>query len=136
MAAGAEYLTRIDWSHCHASKQTLGFFEQNLVMEYARGGGRDKVTSVSMLSIRTEITRGAQRSRLARSLVGKRDRRTRASGGAADEDIEYEAKTSTAPSVAEDQIRLIAGHSRTALHRDIPPQPSSQTLIFAKETAS
>ena len=121
------------------SKQTLGFFEQNLVMEYRHEEAvADKVNvPFDVYRIRTEITeKGSKIEAGPEVLVGKRDRRTRAKRWEQpEEDIEYEAKDLDRSVVAEDQIRLIAQTFRERLFSEIFPgrKEVPKTLIFAKD---
>ncbi len=121
------------------SKQTLGFFEQNLVMEYRHEEAvADKVNvPFDVYRIRTEITeKGSKIEAGPEVLVGKRDRRTRAKRWEQpEEDIEYEAKDLDRSVVAEDQIRLIAQTFRDRLFSEIFPgrKKVPKTLIFAKD---
>jgi len=121
------------------SKQTFGFFEQNLVMEYRHEEAvADKVNvPFDVYRIRTEITeKGSKIEAGPEVLVGKRDRRTRAKRWEQpEEDIEYEAKDLDRSVVAEDQIRLIAQTFRDRLFSEIFPgrKEVPKTLIFAKD---
>ena len=121
------------------SKQTLGFFEQNLVMEYRHEQAvADKVNvPFDVYRIRTEITeKGSTIEAGPEVLVGKRDRRTRAKRWEQpEENIEYEAKDLDRSVVAEDQIRLIAQTFRDRLFSEIFPgrKEVPKTLIFAKD---
>jgi type I restriction enzyme, R subunit len=121
------------------SKQTLGFFEQNLVMEYRHEEAvADKVNvPFDVYRIRTEITeKGSKIEAGPDVLVGKRDRRTRAKRWEQpDEDIDYEAKDLDRSVVAEDQIRLIAKTFKERLFSEIFPgrKEVPKTLIFAKD---
>jgi type I restriction enzyme R subunit len=121
------------------SKQTLGFFEQNLVMEYRHEEAvADKVNvPFDVYRIRTEITeKGSKIEAGPDVLVGKRDRRTRARRWEQpDEDIDYEAKDLDRSVVAEDQIRLIAKTFKERLFSEIFPgrKEVPKTLIFAKD---
>jgi type I restriction enzyme R subunit len=121
------------------SKQTFGFFEQNLVMEYRHEEAvADKVNvPFDVYRIRTEITEKGSKIEVGPEvLVGRRDRRTRAKRWEQpDEDIEYEAKDLDRSIVAEDQIRLIARTFKERLFTEIFPgrKEVPKTLIFAKD---
>jgi len=121
------------------SKQTLGFFEQNLVMEYRHEEAvADKVNvPFDVYRIRTEITeKGSKIDAGPEVLVGKRDRRTRDKRWEQpEEDIEYGAKDLDRSVVAEDQIRLIAKTFKDRLFSEIFPgrKEVPKTLIFAKD---
>ena len=124
------------------SKQTFGFFNQNLVMEYTRADAViDGVNVDSRLySIRTEIT-GSGSSIDAGIYVPKRDKRTReVRMELLDQDFDYDAEQLDRAVVAQDQIRTIIQTFRDRLFTEIfPPTDSHQrkhvpkTLIFAKD---
>ena len=126
------------------SKQTLGFFEQNLVMEYGHEQAvADKVNvPFDVYRIRTEITeKGSKIEAGPEVFVGKRDRRTRAKRWEQpDEDIKYEAKDLDRSVVAEDQIRpdrspdlqrIVSSSEIFPGRKEVP-----KTLIFAKQTTA
>ncbi|HEY6419167.1 MAG TPA: type I restriction-modification enzyme R subunit C-terminal domain-containing protein [Candidatus Binataceae bacterium] len=121
------------------SKQTLGFFEQNLVMEYGHEQAvADRVNvPFDVYRIRTEITgKGSKIEAGPEVVVGKRERRTRAMRWERpDADIEYSAKDLDRAVVASDQIRLIARTFRERLFTEIFPgrKEVPKTLIFAKD---
>jgi type I restriction enzyme R subunit len=121
------------------SKQTLGFFDQNLVMEYGHEQAvADKVNvPFDVYRIRTQITEeGSKIEAGPEILVGKRERRTRKMRWEQpDEDIEYTAKELDRAVVAEDQIRLIARTFKERLFTEIFPgrHEVPKTLIFAKD---
>jgi len=121
------------------SKQTLGFFEQNLVMEYRHEEAvADKVNvPFDVYRIRTEITeKGSKIEAGPEVLVGKRERRTRRiRWEQPDEDIQYGARDLDRSVVAPDQIRLIAQTFRDRLFTEIFPgrKEVPKTLVFAKD---
>jgi type I restriction enzyme, R subunit len=121
------------------SKQTLGFFEQNLVMEYGHEQAiADKVNvPFDVYRIRTKITEeGSKIDAGPGILVGKRERRTRKMRWEQpDEDIEYTARELDRAVVAEDQIRLVARTFKERLFTEIFPSRREipKTLIFAKD---
>ena len=121
------------------SKQTLGFFDQNLVMEYGHEQAvADKVNvPFDVYRIRTKITEeGAKIEAGPEILVGKRERRTRQMRWEQpDEDIEYTAQELDRAVVAEDQIRLVARTFKERLFTEIFPgrREIPKTLIFAKD---
>lgn len=121
------------------SKQTLGFFQQNLVMEYRHEEAvADKVNvPFDVYRIRTEITeKGSTIQAGPEVFVGKRERRTRRMRWEQpDEDIEYEAKDLDRSVVALDQIRLIAQTFKQRLFTEIFPgrKEVPKTLVFAKD---
>ena len=121
------------------SKQTLGFFDQNLVMEYGHEQAvADKVNvPFDVYRIRTKITEeGSKIEAGPEILVGKRERRTRQMRWEQpDEDIEYTAQELDRAVVAEDQIRLVARTFKQRLFSEIFPgrREIPKTLIFAKD---
>jgi len=121
------------------SKQTLGFFQQNLVMEYGHEQAVADQVNVpfDVYRIRTEITaKGAKIEAGPEVVVGKRERRTRAMRwDQVDEDINYGPKDLDRSVVAQDQIRLIAKTFKERLFSEIFPGRTEvpKTLIFAKD---
>lgn len=119
------------------SKQTIGFFNQNLVMEYTHEQAvADRVNvPYDVYEIRTRIT--AQGSQLdAGYFVGKRSRKTRAERQEAlDQDLQYSADDLDRAVVAEDQIRTVIQTFRDRLFVDIFPGRTEvpKTIIFAKD---
>jgi type I restriction enzyme R subunit len=119
------------------SKQTLGFFHQNLVMEYnfeqavADGVNVD----FDLYTIRTLISeRGSTIN--AGYYVDFRDRETRRIRfSKADQDIPYDADELDRRVVARDQIRTIIRTFRDKLFTEIFPGRTDvpKTLIFAKD---
>jgi len=121
------------------SKQTLGFFNQNLVMEYGRqravadGINVDNAT----YQIRTRIT-GEGSTIDADYVVEKRDRETRDQRWERlDEDFTYVAPQLDREVVSESQIRTIVRTFRDKLFTHIFPGRTDvpKTLIFAKDDA-
>ncbi|HKZ94937.1 MAG TPA: type I restriction-modification enzyme R subunit C-terminal domain-containing protein [Candidatus Bathyarchaeia archaeon] len=119
------------------SKQTLGFFNQNLVMEY----GHDRAIAdgvnvgYEVYRIATEITqRGSEVS--AGFFVDKRDKLTRkVRWEKLDEDLLYDAGQLDRDVVAPDQIRTVARTFRDRLFSEIFPgrKEVPKTLVFAKD---
>lgn len=118
------------------SKQTLGFFDQNLVMEYnfeeavADGVNVD----FDLYTIRTLISEHGSTIN-AGYYVDFRDRETRRIRYAkADEDIQYNAEELDRRVVAKDQIRTIIRTFRDRLFTEIFKGRTEvpKTLIFAK----
>ncbi len=118
------------------SKQTLGFFQQNLVMEYnheqavADGVNVDSDT----YRIRTRITQQGA-SVQAGHYVDRRDRLTRrVRWEQLDEDFTYAPNQLDREVVAEDQIRTVIRTFRDRLFTEIFPgrQDVPKTIIFAK----
>ncbi len=119
------------------SKQTLGFFNQNLVMEY----GHDRAVAdgvnvpYEVYRIQTKITKDGSKVD-AGFIVDHRDRLTRKlRWERLDDPLEYEAKELDRSVVAKDQIRLVIQTFRDRLFTDIFPGRNQvpKTLIFAKD---
>ena len=119
------------------SKQTLGFFQQNLVMEYShREAVADKVNvDFDIYRIHTEITE--QGSKVdAGYWVNKRDRQTRTPRWEQlEEDLTYTPNQLDRDVVAVDQIRTVIQTFRDKLFTDIFPHRKDvpKTIIFAKD---
>jgi len=118
-------------------KQTLGFFNQNLVMEYnhERAVADGVNVDFDVYRIKTRITE--QGSTVEAGLVTEfRDRQTRAKRyEQLDDDIEYNEKDLDRKVVSKDQIRTVIRAFRDALKNDIFPDRMEvpKTLIFAKD---
>jgi len=119
------------------SKQTLGFFNQNLVMEY----GHDRAVAdgvnvaYDVYRISTKITRGGSRVESG-FYVDKRDKLTRkVRWEQLNEDLEYDAKELDRSVVAKDQIRTVIKTFRDKLPTEIFPGRTEvpKTLVFAKD---
>ncbi|RGP47956.1 hypothetical protein AWH04_25100 [Rhodococcus erythropolis] len=121
------------------TKQTLGFFDQNLVSEYTYEESviDDVNVPFDVYKIKTEITaNGATID--AETVVPVRDRLTRAQRYLElDEDYSYTANAIGRDVMAEDQIRLVLNTFRDRLYTEIFPGRSAvpKTLIFAKTDA-
>jgi len=121
------------------SKQTLGFFNKNLVMEYdhARAVADGVNVDFEVYKIRTKITeRGATVEAQPETMLGYRHRQTRAlRWEAPDEDLTYDPNELDRRVVARDQIRTIIRTFRDRLPVDIFPgrKEVPKTLIFAKD---
>lgn len=119
------------------SKQTFGFFNRNLVMEYSRQHAVADNVNVDgqVYRIRTEI--GERGSHVeAGVFVDHRDRKTRAVRWEALEDeLVYEAAQLDRQVVAMDYIRTVIRTFRDRLPIDIFPgrREVPKTLIFAKD---
>ena len=119
------------------SKQTLGFFQQNLVMEYDHK--QAVVDGVNLdfdtYRIRTAITeQGATVD--AGYYVDRRDRMTRkVRWEELEEDLTYGPNQLDRDVVAEDQIRTVVQTFRDKLFTDIFPtrRDVPKTIIFAKD---
>jgi type I restriction enzyme R subunit len=119
------------------SKQTFGFFNQNLVMEYPRQRAVADGVNVDgeVYRIRTEITERGGRVE-AGYYVDRRDRLTRERRWEQlDEDLEYDANQLDRQVVSESQIRTVIRALRDRLFTDIFPGRTEvpKTLIFAKD---
>jgi type I restriction enzyme R subunit len=119
------------------SKQTFGFFNQNLVMEYSRQ--RAVVDGVNVdgdvYCIRTAITAGGSTVESG-FVVGRRNRQTRAlRWEELDEDLTYGANQLDRDVVAESQIRTVIRTFRDRLPAEIFPgrTETPKTLVFAKD---
>src|SRR5690606_16017157 len=119
------------------SKQTIGFFNSNLVMEY---GHHDAVidgvnVGYTIYRIRTKITEQGSTIE-AGYYVDRRDRLTRAQRWELlDEDLEYSGSQVDRDVVAMDQIRTVIRTFKEKLFTEIFPGRSEvpKTLIFAKD---
>jgi type I restriction enzyme R subunit len=119
------------------SKQTFGFFQQNLVMEY----GHEKAVAdgvnvgCDIYRINTAITQGGSKVD-AGFFVDKRDRQTRkVRWEQLDEVLTYESRDLDREVVSPDQIRTILTAFKDNLFTDIFPGRADvpKTLIFAKD---
>jgi type I restriction enzyme, R subunit len=119
------------------SKQTFGFFNQNLVMEYnhERAVADGVNVNYDVYRIQTEVTsQGAKID--AGFYVDKRDRQTRKKRWELlDEDFQYGANQLDRDVVAEGQIRTVLQTFRDKLFTEIFPGRDQvpKTLIFAKD---
>ena len=119
------------------SKQTFGFFNQNLVMEYSRERAVIDGVNVqgTVYRIRTQISEKGSTVESG-MWVGKRDRLTRQQRwDQLDEDLSYDPAQLDRAVVAVDQIRTIVRTFRDRLPVDIFPGRTlvPKTLIFAKD---
>lgn len=119
------------------SKQTLGFFNQNLVMEYSHDRAVADGVNVcyEVYRINTEITRKGSKVE-AGYYVDKRDKLTRERRWEQlDEDLEYDAHRLDRDVVAPDQIRTIIRTFKEKLPTEIFPgrKEVPKTLIFTKD---
>lgn len=119
------------------SKQTLGFFNQNLVTEYSheRAVADGYNVGYDVYRINTEISEKGGRVE-AGFYVDKRDKLTRETRWEQlDEDFEYSSKQLNRDVVVEDQIRTIVKTFRDKIFSDIFPYRNEvpKTLVFAKD---
>ncbi len=118
------------------SKQTFGFFNSNLVIEYPRERAVADGVNVDgwVYRIRTEVTERGSKVE-AGEWVDKRDRQTRdVRWEQLDEDLVYEARQLDRDVVTPDQIRTVIRTFRDRLPSEIFPGRTEvpKTLIFAK----
>ena len=121
------------------NKQTFGFFNQNLVMEYTRQRAVADGVNVDgqVYRIRTQITEQGSTVE-AKEWVGKRNRLTREQRWEQlDDALTYGANQLDRDVVAVDQIRTVIRTFRDRLSTEIFPGRSEvpKTLIFAKDDA-
>jgi type I restriction enzyme, R subunit len=119
------------------TKQTFGFFRQNLVMEYSHDQAVTDGVNVdfTVYKIQTAITKGGSTIETG-ELAGYRDRQTRKDRWeAADEPVEYTAGQLDRAIVAEDQIRTVIKTFKHKLFTELFPGRKTvpKTLIFAKD---
>lgn len=119
------------------SKQTFGFFNQNLVMEYTHERAvADRVNvPFEIFRIKTEITEEGSTVE-ANHFVDRRDKATReVKWEKLDEDLKYAENELDRSVVSEDQIRTIIQTFRDKLYTDIFPgrEDVPKTLVFAKD---
>ena len=119
------------------TKQTFGFFRQNLVMEYSHDMAVTDGVNVdfTVYKIETAITKAGSTIE-AGEFAGYRDRQTRkVRWDAVDEPIEYPAAQLDRAVVAEDQIRTVLQTFKDKLFTELFPGRKTvpKTLIFAKD---
>ncbi|MBL8188944.1 MAG: DEAD/DEAH box helicase family protein [Acidobacteria bacterium] len=118
------------------SKQTLGFFNQNLVTEYSHEKAVADGVNVGyeVFRIKTEITERGSKVE-AGFHVDLRDRQTRkVRWQKLDEDFQYQANQLDRSVVAKDQIRTVIRTFRDNLPQIFPNRTwVPKTLIFAKD---
>ena len=119
------------------SKQTFGFFNQNLVMEYGHPQAVADGVNVNydVYRIRTQVSEHGSQIEAGFS-VGYRDRLTRKTRWQElDEDMAYDADALDRAVQTPDQIRTIVRTFRDKLPTDIFPGRTKvpKTLVFAKD---
>ena len=119
------------------NKQTFGFFNQNLVMEYSheRAVADGVNVNYDVYRIKTQITEGGSKVE-AGYYVEQQDRETREKRWQElDEDLEYQAKQLDRDVVTPDQIRKVVTTFRDKLFTEIFPGRTEvpKTLVFAKD---
>jgi type I restriction enzyme R subunit len=118
------------------SKQTFGFFHQNLVMEYGHEKAVADGVNVNYDVYRIQTDISAQGSKVQAGLfVDKRDRLTRARRWELlDQELSYDASRLDRDVVAEDQIRTVLEAFRDLVPQMFPGRSHvPKTLIFAKD---
>ncbi len=119
------------------SKQTFGFFNQNLVMEYGHEQAVADGVNVNydVYRIRTEVTEAGGKVE-AGYYVDLRDRETRkVRWQELDEDFDYDPNQLDREVVTPDQIRTVVRTFRDKLATEIFPNRTEvpKTLVFAKD---
>jgi len=119
------------------TKQTFGFFRQNLVMEYSHEMAVADGVNVdfTVYKIETAITKAGSTIETG-DFAGFRDRQTRkVRWEAVDEPVAYSAAQLDRAVVAQDQIRTVVQVFRDKLFTEMFPGRSTvpKTLIFAKD---
>ncbi len=120
------------------SKQTFGFFHQNLVMEYNHEMAVADGVNVNydVYRIHTKITEAGSKVEAGYSVQIRSARPARSAGKKLDDDFTYDPNQLDRDVVAPDQIRTIIQHlPRQAVHRNLsrPRRWVPKTLIFAKD---
>ena len=117
-------------------RQTLSFFEHNLVSEYRHEQAVEDNVNVGyyVYHIQTEITQSGS-SLEAGSYVARRDRQRRLNWEELDTDVEYAETQLDRDVVATDQIRTVIREFKDKLFTDLFPYRHivPKTLIFAKD---
>ncbi len=118
-------------------RQTLGFFDHNLVSEYRHEQAVEDDVNVGyyVYRIQTEITQSGSTVE-AGSYVARRDRQSRRlNWDELDADVEYRETQLDRDVVAIDQIRTVIQAFKEKLFTDLFPsrQTVPKTLIFAKD---
>ena len=118
------------------SKQTIGYFNQNLVMEYSheRAVADGVNVGYEVYRIQTEITEKGSRVESG-YYIDKRDRLTRkVRWEQLDDDLEYAAAQLDRAVVAPDQIRTVIRTFKEKIPEIFPGRTEvPKTLIFAKD---
>lgn len=119
------------------SKQTLGFFNQNLVTEYSheRAVADGVNVAYEVYRIKTQITEGGSTVESG-NYIDKRDKLTRERRWEElDEDLQYDSKQLDRSVVSESQIRTVIQTFRDKLPTEIFPGRTNvpKTLVYAKD---
>jgi type I restriction enzyme R subunit len=119
------------------SKQTLGFFNQNLVMEYSheRAVADGVNVGYDVYRIKTQITEGGSKVE-AGLYIDKRNKDTReVRWEQLDTDLQYQPNQLDRDVVSKDQIRTVIRTFKEKLFTEIFPGRTEvpKTLIFAKD---
>lgn len=119
------------------TKQTFGFFKQNLVMEYSHEMAVADGVNVDFTVYKIETAISKDGSKIdTGEFVGFRDRQTRkVRWEEADEPMEYKASQLDRAVVAEDQIRTVIRTFKEKLFTELFPGRHTvpKTLVFAKD---
>lgn len=118
--------------------QTIGFFKQNLVMEYTHADAVADGVNVGydVYRIETEVTKnGAKLTKQPKVYIPHRDRRTKAKRyKELDSDVTFRPTQLDRDVVVDSQIRLVVETFRDRLFKDMFPGRTTvpKTLVFAK----
>lgn len=119
------------------NKQTFGFFNQNLVMEYGHEQAVADGVNVNydVFRIKTEITQQGSKVDAGYSVQRQEKDTRKRRWEQLDEDLEYEAKQLDRDVVTPDQIRTVIQSFKGSLFTKIYPGRTwvPKTLIFAKD---
>ncbi|MCW5943859.1 MAG: DEAD/DEAH box helicase family protein [Fimbriimonadaceae bacterium] len=119
------------------SKQTLGFFDQNLVMEYGHAQAVADGVNVDFEVYRIKTRIGEEGGSVeAGTVVDKRDRKSRrVRWEELDEDLNYRPNELDRAIVVPDQIRTVVRTFKERLFTEIFPGRTEvpKTLVFAKD---
>lgn len=119
------------------NKQTFGFFNQNLVMEYGHEQAVADGVNVNydVFRIKTEITEQGSKVDAGYSVQRQEKDTRKRRWEQLDEDLEYEAKQLDRDVVTPDQIRTVIQSFKESLFTKIYPARTwvPKTLIFAKD---
>jgi type I restriction enzyme R subunit len=119
------------------SKQTLGFFNKNLVMEYSRQRAVADGVNVDgeVYRIRTQVTEGGSTVEAGYWIARRNQQSRQERWEELDEELTYSAKELDRSVVTVDQIRTVIRTFRDRLFTEIMPGRTivPKTLIFAKD---
>jgi type I restriction enzyme R subunit len=119
------------------SKQTLGFFNKNLVMEYSRQRAVADGVNVDgeVYRIRTQVTEGGSTVEAGYWIARRNQQSRQERWEELDEELTYSARQLDREVVTVDQIRTVIRTFRDRLFTEITPGRTivPKTLIFAKD---